>query len=144
MKREQIIVENGPKAIGPYSSAVKVGPMVFVSGQLPVKPDGTLVADDIGVQTRQVIENLELTLEASGLGLENVVKTTVFLSDFDDFDKMNQMYALYFMHPYPARVCVEVGKLPKGSRVEIDAIALEYESDDREEHDDCGGSGCDE
>lgn len=139
MKRRQIIVQDGPKAIGPYSTAVAVGHTVFVSGQLPINNEGVIVADDIKGQARQAIENLENVLLSAGLTLNHVVKTTVYLSNFDDFEAMNTLYALYFGHPYPARTCIEVSKLPKNALIEIEAIAMAYDSDDREENDDCGG-----
>lgn len=139
MKRCQIKVENGPKAIGPYSTAVKVGETIYISGQLPIDNSGEIVSSDISSQAKQCFENLEKVLHSVNLKLDHVVKSTVYLSNFDDFQKMNQMYALYFGHPYPARTCIEVSRLPKDALIEIDAIAVAYKSDDRIENDDCGG-----
>lgn len=139
MKRCQIKVQDGPKAIGPYSTAVKVGETIYVSGQLPVDITGEIVGDDIASQAKQCFENLEKVLLSVNLKLDHVVKTTVYLSKFDHFQKMNQLYALYFGHPYPARTCVEVSRLPKDALIEIDAIAVAYKNDDRYDNDDCGG-----
>lgn len=139
MKRSQIKVQDGPKAIGPYSTAVRVGDTIYISGQLPVDNLGEVVSQDIGAQAKQCFENLERVLQSIDLKLDNVVKSTVYLTNFDDFQKMNQMYALYFGHPYPARTCIEVSRLPKDALIEIDAIAVAYDSDDRIENDDCGG-----
>lgn len=139
MKRCQIKVQDGPKAIGPYSTAIKVGDTIYVSGQLPVNVEGEIVATDIAGQAKQCFENLENVLKSVKLKLDHVVKTTVYLSNFDDFQKMNQIYALYFGHPYPARTCIEVSRLPKDALIEIEAIAVNHSSDDRLENDDCGG-----
>ncbi len=115
---------NAPKAIGPYSPAVRAGQMVFLSGQVPMDPaSGNLVEGDIAAQTRRVFENLGALLTAAGLTFANVVRTTVFLADMNDFAAMNQVYATYFTEPYPARSTVQVARLPKDARVEIDLIA---------------------
>ena len=114
-----------PKAIGPYSPAVRAGEMVFLSGQVPMDPaSGNLVDGDIAAQTRRVFENLGALLTAAGLSFSNVVRTTVFLADMNDFAAMNQVYATYFSEPYPARSTVQVARLPKDARVEIDLIAV--------------------
>ena len=114
-----------PKAIGPYSPAVRAGQMVFLSGQVPMDPaSGHLVDGDIAAQTRRVFENLGALLTAAGLSFSNVVRTTVFLADMNDFAAMNQVYATYFSEPYPARSTVQVARLPKDARVEIDLIAV--------------------
>jgi len=114
-----------PKAIGPYSPAVRAGEMVFLSGQVPMDPaSGHLVDGDIAAQTRRVFENLGALLTAAGLSFSNVVRTTVFLADMNDFAAMNQVYATYFSEPYPARSTVQVARLPKDARVEIDLIAV--------------------
>lgn len=124
MNKIQIDANAGPKAIGPYSTGIQAGQFIYLSGQLPMNEDGSLVEDDISAQTKKAIENIEAILKEQGLGLEHVLKTTVFLSDFNDFQKMNQLYAIYFTHPYPARTCVEVSFLPKGARIEIECIVL--------------------
>ena len=115
---------NGPKAIGPYSAALRAGQLVFVSGQVPVDPaTGAMVEGDIGEQTRQVLQNLTNVLEPSGLTLAHVVRTTVFLADMNDFAAMNEVYRTFFEEPYPARSTVQAARLPRDSRIEIDAIA---------------------
>ena len=117
--------DGAPKAIGPYSPAVRAGQMVFLSGQVPMDPaSGNLVDGDIAAQTRRVFENLGALLAAAGLSFTNVVRTTVFLADMNDFAAMNQVYATYFAEPYPARSTVQVARLPKDARVEIDLIAM--------------------
>jgi 2-iminobutanoate/2-iminopropanoate deaminase len=119
--------ENAPKAIGPYSQAVDVGPArtVFLSGQTPLDPKtGQLVVGDMKVQTERVMENLRAVLEAGGLGFAHVVRCGVFLTDMGDFAEMNEVYGRYFSGPPPARTTVEVRALPKGARVEIDCIAM--------------------
>jgi 2-iminobutanoate/2-iminopropanoate deaminase len=123
MKR--IIKTNGaPAAIGPYSQAVDTGDFVFVAGQVPINPvSGDIEASDIAGQTRQALENLRAILGAAGVGLDDVVKVTVFLQSMDDFKEMNSVYAEYFAADPPARAAVEVAKLPLGARVEIEAIA---------------------
>ncbi|HZT76715.1 MAG TPA: RidA family protein [Vicinamibacterales bacterium] len=114
-----------PKAIGPYSPAVKAGPMVFLSGQVPMDPaTGNLSEGDIAAQTRRVFDNLGALLTAAGLTFAHVVRATVFLADMNDFAAMNQVYATYFSEPYPARSTVQVARLPKDARVEIDLIAV--------------------
>ena len=116
---------DAPKAIGPYSPAVRAGQTVFLSGQVPMDPaTGNLIDGDIAAQTRRVFENLGALLSAAGLSFANVVRTTVFLADMNDFAAMNQMYATYFSEPYPARSTVQVARLPKDARVEIDLIAV--------------------
>ena len=124
MKRE-IRTDNAPQPIGPYSQAVLAkGSFVFCSGQIPLKPDGTLAGDDIKIQTRQSIENLKAVLEAANLGLKDIVKTTVLLKSMDDFAAMNEVYNEYFAKSKPARAAFEVCRLPKDVLVEIEAIAL--------------------
>lgn len=129
-KKEIVIAENAPKAIGPYSAAVKVGTMVFTAGQLGVDPEtGAFVAGGIEAETRQALKNLSAVLKAAGTSLENVVKTTVFLRDMDDFGAMNAVYAEFFTPGdstgnYPARSAVQPARLPKDAAVEIEAIAL--------------------
>jgi 2-iminobutanoate/2-iminopropanoate deaminase len=119
-----ISTNKAPAAIGPYSQAVDGGDFVFVAGQIPVHPpEGKIVETGVAGQTRQVLENLKAILAAAGLGLEHVVKTTVFLASMDDFREMNQVYGEYFHSEPPARATVEVSALPLGARVEIEAIA---------------------
>jgi len=123
--RETISTENAPGAIGPYSQAVRAGNLVFCSGQIPLDPQtGEFVSDDIAEQTRQVLKNLSAVLEAAGTSLNNVVKTTVFLSDMNDFVKMNEIYAEFFGENKPARATVQAARLPRDAKVEIDCIAL--------------------
>lgn len=115
----------GAKAIGPYSPALRVGSLVFVSGQVPFDPaTGRLVEGDIAAQTRRVLENVGDLLTAAGLTFDHVVRTTVYLADMDDFSAMNGEYARFFREPYPARSTVEAARLPRDSRIEIDAIAV--------------------
>lgn len=116
--------ENGPKAIGPYSPAVKLGDFVYVSGQLPINEQGT-IDEDIVLQTKSCLKNMENVLASQNLELRHVVKTTVFMTDLADFDKVNQVYGEYFSEPYPARSCVQVAALPKGAKVEIEALVID-------------------
>ena len=125
VKKEIVATANAPGAIGPYSQAVKAGEFVFVSGQIPIDPKtGNFVSEDVAEQTEQVLKNLSAVLEAAGSGLKNVVKTTVFLADMNDFTAMNEVYARYFTEDFPARATVQAARLPKDARVEIEAIAL--------------------
>jgi 2-iminobutanoate/2-iminopropanoate deaminase len=113
-----------PAAIGPYSQAIRVNDLLFVSGQIPLDPKtGELVASGIEDETRRVMENLAAILEAAGTGFDRVVKTTIFLKDMANFQKVNEIYGSYFKPPFPARATVEVARLPKDVRVEIDCIA---------------------
>lgn len=119
-----IVTERAPAAIGPYSQAVRSGDLVFCSGQIPLDPDsGHLVDGGIAAQTARVLDNLAAVLAAADLKLGNVVKTTVFLVSMDDFPAMNEVYARYFDEDPPARSTIGVAALPKGARVEIEAIA---------------------
>jgi len=125
MKREIVTTDKAPRAIGPYSQAVRAGAFVFLSGQIPLNPiSGELVAGDVRVQTERVIRNLKAVLEAAGSSLDNVVKTTVFLKDMNDFAAMNEVYTQYFGKTAPARATVQAARLPKDVSVEIDAIAV--------------------
>jgi len=125
MKIEVISTENAPKAIGPYSQAIRIQNMVFTSGQIPVNPStGEVVGGGIENQTKQVLENLGAVLAEAGTGFENVVKTTVFIKDMNDFALVNKIYGQYFKEPYPARSCVEVARLPKDVLIEIEAVAI--------------------
>lgn len=138
MSKTAIHTENAPKAIGPYSQAVRLGPpgilskspagnsggLLFLSGQIPLDPaTGSLVPGGIEEQTKQVFRNIQGILTEAGFGVEDVVKTTVFLKDLKDFDAVNRLYADFFTAPFPARACFEVSALPKGALVEIEAIA---------------------
>lgn len=121
---EIISTENAPKALGPYSQAVKAGGMVYCSGQIPIAPAvNDIVAVTVEDQTRQVIKNLANVLEAAGSSLSKVVKTTVFISDMNDFAAINGVYAEMFGDAKPARACVQVARLPKDVKIEIEAIA---------------------
>ena len=119
-----ISTTNAPAAIGPYSQALRTGNMMFVSGQIPVDPATGKMADTIEEQAKQSLTNLKNILEAEGLSLANVIKTTVFLADLNDFAKVNEVYASFFEAPYPARSCVQVAAIPKGAGVEIECIAV--------------------
>ncbi len=121
---KQISTNNAPAAIGPYSQALRIGNMVFVSGQIPVDPATGTMADTIEAQAKQSLTNLQSILAAEGLTMKNVIKTTVFLADLNDFAKVNEVYATFFEQPYPARSCVQVAAIPKGAGVEIECIAV--------------------
>jgi 2-iminobutanoate/2-iminopropanoate deaminase len=115
---------DAPKAIGPYSQAVRIGDLLFLSGQVPLDPStGQIVEGDIRVQTRRVMDNLAAVLTSAGLSFAHVARTTIFLADMNDFAPVNEVYGTYFTEPYPARATVQVARLPKDARVEIDAIA---------------------
>ena len=123
--KEIISTENAPGAIGPYSQAVKTGGMIFCSGQIPIDiATGEFVSGGVAEQTEQVLKNLSAVLEAAESSLNNVVKTTVFLADMNDFKAMNEVYAKYFSDNKPARATVQAAGLPRGARVEIDCIAI--------------------
>lgn len=124
-KKVVVKAENAPKAIGPYSAGVKTGQFVFTAGQLGINPEtGEFVSGGIEAETRQALKNLQAVLEAAGSSLDQVVKTTVFLRDMDDFGAMNAVYAEFFTGNYPARSAVQPARLPKDGAVEIEAIAL--------------------
>ena len=123
--KEAIATDLGPKAIGPYSQAVRANGFVFVSGQIALDPrTQELVSGDITVQTERVLENLKGILQAAGSSLEKVVRATVFLADMNDFASLNQVYARYFRQDFPSRSTVQAARLPRDVRVEIDVIAL--------------------
>lgn len=126
MLRNPILTKNAPAPIGPYSQAIVAsGKMIFTAGQVAIVPaTGEIVGGDIKAQTKQVLENVKAILEAGGSNLSNVVKTTVFLKDMNEFASMNEVYAQYFGKSAPARSTVEVARLPKDVRVEIETIAL--------------------
>ena len=118
-----------PQAVGPYRQFAAAGELVFVSGQIPLNPaSGELVDGSIAEATHQVLRNLSAVLESAGCSLASVVKTTIFLVDMADFTAVNEIYAHYFSPPYPARACVAVAELPKGARVEIEAVARQNRS----------------
>jgi len=124
-KNQPVVTDRAPKAIGPYSQGIRFGNLLFLSGQIPIDPaSGELVGGDITDQTRRVLENLSAVLEAAGASLSDVVKTTVFLVDLADFPAFNATYASFFTTDPPARSTVQVAALPKGARVEVEAIAL--------------------
>ena len=125
MGKRVIQTERVPKAIGPYSQAIQAGNFLFLSGQIPLDPKtGELLKGDIRKQTRQVLENIKGVLESQGLGMENVVKATLFLKELANFNQVNEVYATYFPSSPPARSTVEVAKLPRDADIEIEAIAL--------------------
>jgi 2-iminobutanoate/2-iminopropanoate deaminase len=122
--REIISTTAAPAAVGPYSQAVRAGELLFCSGQIPLDPaTGTLVAGDVTAQTEQVFANIKAVLAAAGLGLEHVMKSTVYLLDMADFAAMNAVYGQHFAQPFPARTTIAVAKLPAGASVEIEVIA---------------------
>ena len=124
-RREAIAAADAPAAIGPYSPAIKAGNLLFISGQVPIDPaSGTMIDGDITAQTEQVMRNLLALLQAAGAGFDHVVRTTVFLADMNDFAAMNAVYGNYVADPPPARATVQVARLPKDARVEIDLIAV--------------------
>jgi 2-iminobutanoate/2-iminopropanoate deaminase len=124
MARQAVTTPHAPAAIGPYSQAVRAGHLLFVSGQVPLDPaTGALVPGGIDAQTRQVLHNLRAILEAAGSSFDAVVRTTVYLTDLSDFAAMNAIYATFVREPFPARATVQVARLPKDARIEIDVIA---------------------
>lgn len=125
MSRAVVATQKAPAAIGPYSQAIKANGFVFTSGQIPLSPaTGALAATDIEGQTRQVMENLAEVLKAAGTDFSKVVKTTIFLADMNDFAKVNEIYASYFPKDPPARSTIQVARLPKDAKVEIEMVAL--------------------
>jgi 2-iminobutanoate/2-iminopropanoate deaminase len=129
MPKQAISSSKAPKAIGPYSSALRAGQLLFVSGQVPIDPaTGTMVTGDVAAQTRRVLDNIGALLAAGGLTYADLVRTTVFLADMNDFAAMNEVYRAYFTEPYPARSTIEAARLPRDARIEIDAIAMYEQS----------------
>ena len=123
--REAITAPGAPAAIGPYSPALRVGNLLFLSGQIPLDPTtGDLIAGDVRAQTEQVMRNLAALLSAAGAGFEHVVRTTIFLANMGDFEAVNEIYGRHVSDPPPTRATVEVARLPRNVRVEIDAIAV--------------------
>ena len=121
--RETVSTDQAPAAIGPYAQAIRVDNLLFTSGQIPLRPDGTLQEGDIRAQTRQVLTNLQAVLEAGGSSLANVVKCTCFLQDMNDFAAMNEVYTGFFSSEPPARSAVQVARLPRDVKIEIEAVA---------------------
>ena len=122
--RQAVSTPSAPQAIGPYSQGVRAGSLLFVSGQVPIDPGtGNIIEGDIAAQTHRVLQNIGEILKAGGASFDHVVRTTVFLADMNDFTAMNAVYATYFAAPAPARATVQVSRLPKDARVEIDVIA---------------------
>ena len=125
MARTSVFTDKAPKAIGPYSQAVRAGNTVYLSGQIPLDPKtGELVKGEIGLEARRAFENLKAVASAAGDGLQQVVRVTIYLTDLGDFAKVNEVMAEYFQEPYPARATVGVAALPRGARVEIDAVMV--------------------
>ena len=124
MNKKIINTKNAPQAIGAYEQAIVVGDMVYTSGQIALKADGTIAGECIKEQTLQVMQNLKAVLEAAGSSLEKVVKATIFIKDMTEFNLINDVYSSFFDGNFPARSCVEVARLPKDVRVEIEAIAF--------------------
>ena len=123
--REAISTPSAPPAIGPYSQAIRAGSLLFVSGQIALDPDtGKMIDGDLAAQTHRVFKNLGAILEAAGASFANVVRTTVYLADMNDFPVMNEIYGTYFSSPAPARATVQAARLPRDARVEIDLIAV--------------------
>jgi len=123
--KEIIATDRAPRAIGPYSQAVRAGSVIFASGQIPIDPaTGEFVAGGVAEQTEQVMRNLSAVLEAAGSSLNQIVKTTVFLADLNDFTAMNEVYGRFFGETPPARATVQAARLPRDARIEIEAIAV--------------------
>ncbi|MDE6401380.1 MAG: RidA family protein [Clostridiales bacterium] len=124
MRKTQISTENAPQAIGPYSQAIAVGKTLYCSGQIPIDPQtGNIESSDIAEQTHRALSNVRGVLNAAKLDFCDVVKTTVYLTDLNDFATVNAIYGEYFEKPYPARSCVQVTALPKGAKIEIEVVA---------------------
>lgn len=135
--------ENAPKALGPYTPAVKLGDFVYLSGQIPLDPQsGKVVGTTIEEQTHQVMKNIKAVLNDMGLDFKHIMKTTIFVSDLNDFERLNEVYGSYLEEPYPARSCVEVARLPKDVKLEIECIVIDtlvYEAQLAQQS---GCSGC--
>ena len=121
---KRIYTDKAPAAIGPYSQALDTGNMLFISGQIPIDPATGTMPETVEEQAKQVLTNITNILAEAGLTMANVVKTSVFLSDLNDFAKVNEVYASFFAEPYPARSCMQVAAIPKGAKVEIETIAV--------------------
>ena len=120
-----INAKNAPEALGPYSHATEINGIVFTSGQIPLNTNGEIISEDVQAQTKQVLENLKVVLDAADSNLESVIKSTIYISDMNNFQKINEIYGQYFNEHQPARSCVEVARLPKDVKVEIELIAKE-------------------
>lgn len=123
MGKKIITTDKAPAAIGPYSQAIEAGGFVFASGQIPVDPATGNIPDGIEAQAKQALTNVKNLMEASGLSMDNIVKTSVFIKDMNDFAKVNEVYASFFESDFPARSCVEVARLPKDVLIEVEVIA---------------------
>ena len=124
MKKKIIATPKAPAAIGPYSQAIRIGDFLYTSGQISLDPESMeMITGDIEVETEKVLKNIEAILKEDGLNLNNIIKTTVYLTDLSEFTRMNKVYEKFFSETKPARACVQVTALPKGAKVEIDAIA---------------------
>ncbi len=124
MEKQSIQTSKAPSAIGPYSQAIRIGDFLYTSGQIALNPDTMKMNGDIEQETERVLKSVEAILQAGGLSLDDVIKTTVYLTDLGEFSRMNQVYEKFFAKTKPARACVQVAALPKGAKVEIDAIAV--------------------
>jgi 2-iminobutanoate/2-iminopropanoate deaminase len=124
MEKKIIATSKAPAAIGPYSQAIRIGNFLYTSGQISLDPETMeMITGDIEVETEKVLKNIEAILKADGLNLNNIIKTTVYLTDLSEFARMNQVYEKFFADTKPARACVQVAALPKGAKIEIDAVA---------------------
>ena len=124
MEKKIIATSKAPAAIGPYSQAIRIGDFLYTSGQISLDPETMeMITGDIEVETEKVLINIEAILKADGLNLNNIIKTTVYLTDLSEFTRMNQVYEKFFADTKPARACVQVAALPKGAKIEIDAVA---------------------
>ena len=141
--KKAVVTDKSPKAIGPYSQAVKISDLVFVSGQIGNDPKtGEMVKGGINVQTRQVLKNLNEVLKAAGTAEKNVLKVTVYLTNMEDFPVVNGIYGKFFSEPYPARATVQVTRLPKDAIIEIECIAYKSSSHGHADDEGCCGGGC--
>lgn len=122
--KEVYVTDKAPRPVGPYSQVIKAGGFLFLAGQIPLTSENVMNEGDVAAQAHQVMKNLQAVLEKAGATLNQVVKTTIFLADLNDFEAVNQVYAQYFQEPYPARSTIQAARLPKGARLEIDAIAI--------------------
>ena len=124
MKKKIIATRKAPAAIGPYSQAIRIGDFLYTSGQISLDPETMeMITGDIEVETEKVLKNIEAILKEDGLNLNNIIKTTVYLTDLSEFTRMNQVYEKFFTDTKPARACIQVAALPKGAKVEIDVVA---------------------
>lgn len=122
--KDAYVTDKAPRPVGPYSQVVKAGGFLFLAGQIPLTSENIMSEGDVVEQAHQVMKNLQAVVEKAGAALNHVVKTTIFLADLNDFEAVNQVYAQYFQEPYPARSTIQAARLPKGARLEIDAIAI--------------------